>query len=700
MGRALRQIVGGIAANAGQIQAEGANGDVERREPANELSLGQWYWVLPSAEEGDQSEGDELEDDDEPDEGALGADEAGTERADKGYGPAGDANAPVPGAWLACARKIGSNFVELEQPTIHGASVVRVHLKNFWRDLKLEPNPDQYLRGKAQFWQREVGRLVDEMNTLCARLGLRRQVALPGAAPAPSSSGSELVVLSGQVDPKEYERALVRAKEKQLPELDKAIHHAAEQLARWMKATTLSARAAIVPLHETIETVNDRIFTVGLYAGLTEKAVLCCDGAAAADSERLHVMQRMLFMDEECLLDWTHGGMEFKSLKAFEKWLCRPHNRDRILPFPRTLVAMRVRREVKDREFDGSLLSALVKIYADVEDKYTYLYVRNGEQVWRVSCAIEFPELIFPDQAMYSADQPLMAKNFAGSVSDFMSLNEYEQCIAERKQAEEELEAWKAANPGKDEFFSPAARTLRQLDDVLRDDWHKVTPDWVYYDEAMAVIEAKVKEFNRIAVIIQGLFDRSKVLLPHPPVRSWTADGFDQAIKLVYDSSNVLNYGEPPDFEAYRAKCNASLGVGSIVVGQEDAWERREGEKETRRANRNSRGGFVPNRKRYRPHGDPGPGLVARVETWKARRREAVFTWLRRSQQWRSHVDVQCSLTVSAKELFNISEYRMGDYLQFFRDPRTRAQYLKWAPMLLAAEEYHAGKIKIGSEGS
>ena len=36
----------------------------------------------------------------------------------------------------------------------------------------------------------------------------------------------------------------------------------------------------------------------------------------------------------------------------------------------------------------------------------------------------------------------------------------------------------------------------------------------------------------------------------------------------------------------------------------------------------------------------------------------------------------------------------MDDYKQFYNDPRTRAKYIKWAPLLIAAEEYHAGIIK------
>ena len=38
--------------------------------------------------------------------------------------------------------------------------------------------------------------------------------------------------------------------------------------------------------------------------------------------------------------------------------------------------------------------------------------------------------------------------------------------------------------------------------------------------------------------------------------------------------------------------------------------------------------------------------------------------------------------------------YTPGDYKQFYDDPRTRELYLKWAPLLLAAEDWHAEQAK------
>jgi hypothetical protein len=49
--------------------------------------------------------------------------------------------------------------------------------------------------------------------------------------------------------------------------------------------------------------------------------------------------------------------------------------------------------------------------------------------------------------------------------------------------------------------------------------------------------------------------------------------------------------------------------------------------------------------------------------------------------------------------LLNVSAYKPGDYKRFFSDPRTRKEYLKWAPLMLAAEDYHAGVLELGRKG-
>lgn len=586
--------------------------------------------------------------------------------------------------WLGCAMRVGSNYVLVESPPDHRGSsrAIRVHFKDFWTRLRHEPNADQVIRARVARHQRESQRLMAEVQEVTQRLGMSNTAAIAHSPAAAGSAGGALMVLSSQADPHAYSKALKLAKQTTLPELFKAIKLEHGELACWMKAPSMAMRAMVADESEILEEIDDRIFSVSLYAGLAEDATKVADGAPAEVLARLHVMQRMAYMDEECLARWTEGGMEFKDIGAFDAWLSQPENRDRILPFPRTLVAMRVRRNEKQRDSEGSISKALVNMELREFDKSTFLYVRNGEQLWRITTEIDFDPMIFPDPSVFNPNEPKMYKPH-GFRTDrkFMSVAEWEQEVADQK-------ARRAASKG-DRWPHENFRA---------GDWEPLDHSSVYHDDGMKLVERQMKDYNRVALILQGLFDRSMTLHPHPPVQTWTADGFDRAVKLVYDATGVLHHGEAPDFEAYRARCNATLGVGSIVVGQEDFWLRKEGEKESRRRANNWRDKSDYRPERFKPHGNPGPGNVARAERW-SKSNGATFVWERERARdyYGRRLDqspVTCTVTVPAHELLNVDAYELGDFKLFFNDPRTRAQYIKWAPLLIAAEQHHLSKAR------
>lgn len=111
-------------------------------------------------------------------------------------------------------------------------------------------------------------------------------------------------------------------------------------------------------------------------------------------------------------------------------------------------------------------------------------------------------------------------------------------------------------------------------------------------------VSQPASKYIRVAVTIQGAFDRSECLAPHPRVCSWTAEGSCEAIRLAYDGERLVH-----------------------------------------------------------------------------------------------------EIVVPFEKLFNVSAYRLGDCLMFFRAPRTREHYLERAPMLIAAEEYHRGTSKAQAPG-
>ena len=594
--------------------------------------------------------------------------------------------------WIGCVTHIGSNFVKVKHP--NGASD-RIHLDLFHKRTRLEPNPKGVIGGQIQEYKGVVEKKMAEVKAITARLGVSPRVGIEQKG---ATSARGLITLSQTPDVKKYKKSLVKAKEKELPKLFKEIEEANKELAMWMSAEAIPLKAVAKGLTKCVEEVEDRIFNVSLYAGLTEDVTQISDGESASFDEKLHLMQRRLYMDEECLVDYKHGGMEFSNIREFDEWLAMPEHRDRILPFPRCMVAFRVRRDKKERESDGSIASFFVNFKLEKLDELTFLFIRNGEKLFRMNCDLEFGNMIFPSAGEFDPNEPMMIKMFAGSIDEIVPRREYEDLYQEDLKRREKYEQWAKDNPEKSWIHNPHHHTW-----FSHNRWHPFDKTSVYFDEAAKHIEDQIKQYNRIVLIIQGLFDRSPILHPHPPVRTWTADGFAAAIKLVYDGSHTIHHGDPPDFEAYRAKCNARFKDGDVAVGQQECWERREAEKENARRDNDwrwSRSNHDYHVKRWSPPGNPGPGYLTRIVKVYQRTQEALFKWTRerRNYSWRGGErgdPMPASARIPFDVIFNISAYKLGDFKQFFQDPRTRAEYLKWAPILLTAEEVHAGNLSV-----
>jgi hypothetical protein len=600
--------------------------------------------------------------------------------------------------WLGCVMGIGSNYLELHQPstTYSGYHSARIHFTDAHTSLRYEPNPGSVILNLVNHYKGESQGYLNEIQAISARLGVSFQPSL--GHNTPKSAGSELMVLSSSYNVDDHKTALIKAKEVELPELFKKLKDTNEELARWLSAESMPLKAVMSEMKDSVGVIDDHIFNISLYAGLAEECVMCSDGEPAEYHEKLHVMQRRLYMDEESLMDYRTGGMEFNGLRKYDQWISKPINRDRIMPFPRCIVAMRVRRFTKDREPSRCITSSIVRMNKEFDDKLTYLYIRNGEKVYRLICEIDFDEMIFPDHDF--TNKPLMIKMFGRQFDRSMTRDEYDvrvQEMAELKikskqwKSENPLAEWKAANPNRDyDYANPFRESWSGFDPK---DWTPFDSSNVYFDDCAKAMAKQAKHFNYIALIIQGLFDRSDILHPHPKVKTWEPESFAQSIELIYDASRALSYGKAPSFEEYRSRCNASFTTGSLSSGQQVYWEMKEAEKECRRLDaswRDRESHWRPTR--FTPEGNPGPGFLAVIEKWSPRTKQAQFRWMRDRIQGHHAYDeryrIETTITVPAEEIFNVSAYKKGDYLQFFRDPRTREKYLQWAPLLMEAEDY------------
>lgn len=630
--------------------------------PAPTVAVGEWYWLR------------------------VGKSHEGPDRVD----PDGTCYE------LVCVVRVGSNYVKVENVA---RSHWRVHFEKF----------DDLLTPAADGWQEFVAARIaehrDEVNRLMGEVRLITQQLALGAG----TGHTQAIALRTGEPVGDYKKALVKAKDKTLPALFKGIKDENESMAMWMKAPLVPMLAQARSLEPVVKAIQGRIFNVELYAGIVEEVAVVRDGDPAPTDTPIHLLQRRAYMDEECLLRYRTGGMDFKDVSAFDAWMAEPENADRLLPFPRCVLAMRIRRERKEREAVN--MSDYISFAKFAEwDKHTFLYMRNGDQVFRLRTGIEFGSRLFPDtetQALLDGST-IYAKYFTGvetgDSAELISEAHYRELRDEyvgrgegtisgdrpstRKERAQRLaaieKAERACQPVRFSFYS----------------WVQWTQRSTYYDDIAAVVAAQTEHHNRLVMILQGLLDRSQVFGPHPPWRLWEADGFAAALRLVRDDSRALVPGAAPDFEAYRTALNARLSAGCVTIGQDDAWQSREAEKENARQGRDWRVRHHSNYSHFKPYGNPGPGLLARPV--RVTPTQCLFRWQRdrlRHKRWGEEGPLGCRVWLPRGELLNADAYQAGDFLRFFADPRTRADYLKWAPLLLEAEEYKAGNRVVGDGG-
>ena len=633
-----------------------------------EPQIGQWYWVKDRDEEADFMKGSP------------------------------DPEHP----WFAIVHEIGSNYVEFRSPSHYGENYDRIHFDELDEKAIFEPDPDKVLDENCKFYNKRIQSNLKEIQNVCQSLGVAPQKAVESN----ESNQPGLVPVTSNIDAKVYKKDLIEAKEKVLPELNDKIEKDQKYLKRVMSYKALEMKAMVGSLSSVIKVIDKRIFSVTLYAGISEEVELVKEGASAGIDDKVHIMQRRLYMDEECLLNYQHGGMEFKDINEFDKWLSEEPNFSRCLPFSKCIVTFKVRKISKNR-FGDDIYQRLINLELEMQDKRTFMYIRNGEKLYRMCTDLDFGEMIFPNITDFDPQAPKMIKAWGTSIRDILTVKDWEFRRDEEIEHLRLREQWYKDNPyekwlkdtnreddGNDFFYRHANPYRDNRKEYDLDSWKLLDKDNVFYDDGLRYLNEKMEEYNRIALIVQGLLDRSEILDPLPPVNLKNQMEFCERVKLIYDGEHALYSGEKPSIQEYIRKCNASITKDSVFIGQVKYWEEKMAEKENKRRMNNWREDSRCDLTRYRPYGNPGPLYISKASKLHPRVQAATFEWMREVTNWRNENYGDKKITrvkVPFHRLFNVSAYKLGDYKQFFNDPRTREEYLDWAPMLLAAEEYHAG---------
>jgi hypothetical protein len=183
----------------------------------------------------------------------------------------------------------------------------------------------------------------------------------------------------------ERETVVARAQAGWITARNKEIGKKIETLAPFLAEKVAVALARTEAVQQYADNLMRGIQSLDLYTGKGVEIETICEGEPAPPTERLTLMQRKLFMDEE-LAAWADVSAEFDcdSIKSFDEALAaNPSLRDQLLPTPRCAVSMAIRRH--GLEYQGR--SAFEAVQRNEINKQVFLLVRNGETVHRIySC--------------------------------------------------------------------------------------------------------------------------------------------------------------------------------------------------------------------------------------------------------------------------------------------------------------------------
>ena len=554
---------------------------------------------------------------------------------------------------LMCVEHVGSNFVTFQhykilsysdsnQANLSGADV---HFDEFFECTKPEPNWKNILQNKTKEIQENIDSKIKQLAHKAMDLNL---IDTKDSVPTSEEMLPSIYVNS----PDEYKNQLIKAKDETFPIVTKEIEKLNGELVAQTRNLYLPSILQMNKLKEQIEVVEDRIFTVELYVGVNEQVRQIKKGRPAKVEEPISIRQMLLYMDEECLFDYKSGGMDFTSLDKFDKWIVKKNNLERILPEARGIVALQVRRKDKDYGDAETIWEAWVHMLNNEENKNSYLLIRNGANVYRIATAINFSPRLIPKEG------ELMSKNA------FIKEDRWSSYTGKDKKKE------------------------------------IITPNHIEYDKHLSKEMKRIKKYNRIMLILQGLIDRTNIFDPMLKIKLSKQEVVDKWVRIIRDEENVLE-DLSISWEKYRDNLNKTLKKGKVVYGAVEYYKKTNKEEygvgDYRRDRR-----IYGRRQKHGYQSCPYDFSIVKKTKRDRSAVEVTFPWGETNWKYDSYdgwvapyeSDRKCHLWVPTEYVINVTDYNLDDYKMLLCNRHLHGKYLQWAPYLLSAEDYKRGKLK------
>jgi hypothetical protein len=220
---------------------------------------------------------------------------------------------------------------------------------------------------------------------------LSPQVMLPGPGAGGDAAASRGLASLQQSGSASDLRNASFAMQEQAGAMMKRLDRASALIESFAGARLREAKKKMAEVQAYAAKLEEVVHTVNLYLGRDEEIACLCEGEPAPASEPISFRARVLFMAEECALDYP-GGIDCQQIQFFDQWISKPENLDLVLPEKKGVVVLRVTRESIRYEGFDPYTEALL----NAENAKSYWLVRNGDRLHRFWADLDVGDVLFP----------------------------------------------------------------------------------------------------------------------------------------------------------------------------------------------------------------------------------------------------------------------------------------------------------------
>jgi len=265
------------------------------------------------------------------------------------------------------------------------------------------------------------------------------------------------------------------------------------------------------------EALLQNVQTMRLFLGEDMEVTPLLDGKGADASEPLTLMQRMLYLDEEIIINDLLEGFSDRNMDPQDLSALFAQDFslvERMLPYPRCAAIVRVRRNHRDHKVEGLKLVQLFSVLEEAKaDMRVHILVRDGARL-----------------SMVTADETT-----SGAQRFFPSRLEI------------------------DALFQKRTYRGEVVDEIL--------PDNVEYSDARAKHDQRALFYKRFLILMWGMHERTDIFGPFMEKGSnWLSlSTHSDHFRFVHDEEEVLGDGRA-SVSDYVASLNADISAGSRVL--------------------------------------------------------------------------------------------------------------------------------------